>query len=224
MIHIPLLPEVNLGTLRGGRYPFIYDPVYGLPIVRSIASYAEVLRDIRLGRVKEILWFTTPPRPGSMPEGSNFLSIEGRCLIRYTNEDVKQSMLFTSDLRLNEAIRVHAVKEITLPSEPRHISALVEGDIPSREDLHPLARFMKENSNYYEQPGRMDRRGPRIGPTAAEAMMLDGKKELKDQLLEDEALQVERIGNSFQRMNTEDYELYLESAGGGGRGERGDAG
>jgi hypothetical protein len=224
MIHAPLLPEINLGTLRGGRYPFMYDPVYGLPIVRSIASYADVLRDIRLGRVKEILWFATPPRPGSLPQGSDFSSMEGRCLIRYKNDEVKQSMLFTSDLRLNEAIKVHAVKEVTLPSEPRHIEALVEGDTPSRADLHPITRFLKENANYYEQDGRMDRRGPRIGPTPAEGMMLDGKKATRDRLLEAEAEQAELIGESFERMNTEDYQLYLESAGGGGRGERGDAG
>lgn len=86
MVYIPLLPEVNLGTLRGGQYPFIYDPVYGLPIVRAIASYSEVLRDMRQGKVKEILWFATAPRPGSMPYGSSFTSIEGRCLIRYQDE------------------------------------------------------------------------------------------------------------------------------------------
>jgi hypothetical protein len=31
----------------GGQYPFQYDPVYGLPIVREVAKYGEVLRDIR---------------------------------------------------------------------------------------------------------------------------------------------------------------------------------
>ena len=168
MVYIPLLPEVNLGTLRGGQYPFIYDPVYGLPIVRAIASYSEVLRDMRQGKVKEILWFATAPRPGSMPYGSSFTSIDGRCLIRYQDESVKQSALFTTDLRLNEAIRVHSVKETTLPPEPRHLSSLVEADGLTRDDLNPISRWVRENSNFYEQPGRMDRRGPRIGPTPAE--------------------------------------------------------
>ncbi len=41
------LPEKNFGVLRGGRYPFLYDNVYGLPIVRQVASYGEVLEGLR---------------------------------------------------------------------------------------------------------------------------------------------------------------------------------
>ena len=44
---------------------------------------------------------------------------------------------------------------------------------------------------------------------------------MREDLLEKEALQVERMGDAFERMGTDDYELYLESAGGGSRGERG---
>ena len=58
LIHVTPLPEKNLGTLRGGQYPFAYDPVYGLPIVQDVAKYGSVLRDMREGRVREILWFT----------------------------------------------------------------------------------------------------------------------------------------------------------------------
>jgi hypothetical protein len=43
----PLLPTKDYGNLMGGQYPFQYDPVYGLPIVRDVAKYGEVLRDIR---------------------------------------------------------------------------------------------------------------------------------------------------------------------------------
>jgi hypothetical protein len=43
----PLLPAKDYGNLMGGQYPFQYDPVYGLPIVREVAKYGEVLRDIR---------------------------------------------------------------------------------------------------------------------------------------------------------------------------------
>lgn len=43
----PLLPTKDYGMLMGGQYPFQYDPVYGLPIVRDVAKYGEVLRDIR---------------------------------------------------------------------------------------------------------------------------------------------------------------------------------
>ncbi len=41
------LPDKNFGVLRGGRYPFLYDNVYGLPVVREVASYGEVLEGIR---------------------------------------------------------------------------------------------------------------------------------------------------------------------------------
>lgn len=41
------LSEKNFGVLRGGRYPFLYDNVYGLPIVRQIATYGEVLEGLR---------------------------------------------------------------------------------------------------------------------------------------------------------------------------------
>jgi hypothetical protein len=41
-LKVDLLPEQNLGVLRGGQYPFLYDPVYGLPIVRSVKTYAQV--------------------------------------------------------------------------------------------------------------------------------------------------------------------------------------
>lgn len=43
----PLLPAKDYGNLMGGQYPFQYDPVYGLPVVREVAKYGEVLRDIR---------------------------------------------------------------------------------------------------------------------------------------------------------------------------------
>jgi hypothetical protein len=42
-----LLPEKDFGTLRGGRYPFLYDGVFGLPVVREVASYGEVLEGLR---------------------------------------------------------------------------------------------------------------------------------------------------------------------------------
>ncbi len=50
--HVAPLPTKNFGSMWGGSYPFMYDPVYGLPIVRDVAKYSEVLRDIRLGKVR----------------------------------------------------------------------------------------------------------------------------------------------------------------------------
>jgi len=49
---VGLLPERDYGSLRGGQYPFQYDPVYGLPVVREVVRYGELLRDIRQGEVR----------------------------------------------------------------------------------------------------------------------------------------------------------------------------
>jgi len=38
------------------RWPFTYDPVYGLPVVNEVATYGQVLRGVREGRVQELLW------------------------------------------------------------------------------------------------------------------------------------------------------------------------
>jgi hypothetical protein len=73
-VHVPILPEKNVGTLRGGMYPFVYDPVYGLPLVQEIATYGEVLRDMREGRVKGIYWFNKQSEAAS-----SLLDFEGRC-------------------------------------------------------------------------------------------------------------------------------------------------
>jgi hypothetical protein len=51
----------------------VYDPVYGLPIIQEVAKYGEVLRDMREGRVKEILWFANPKS-----DNSKALDFEGR--------------------------------------------------------------------------------------------------------------------------------------------------
>jgi hypothetical protein len=48
---VGLLPERDYGNLRGGQYPFLFDPVYGLPIVREVVRYGELLRDVRMGEV-----------------------------------------------------------------------------------------------------------------------------------------------------------------------------
>ncbi len=39
------------------RWPFIYDPVYGLPVINDVWTYGQVLRGIREGRVTQLLWY-----------------------------------------------------------------------------------------------------------------------------------------------------------------------
>ena len=55
------------------RYPFTYDPVYGLPVVNDVAGYGEVLRDMREGRVKELLWFFSA-------DNTDPFFVDGRCV------------------------------------------------------------------------------------------------------------------------------------------------
>jgi hypothetical protein len=97
------LPHKNHGNLRGGQFPFLYDPVYGLPVVHDIAKYGEVLRDIRQGLVKEVLWFGD----SSVNDGFN---MDGRCLIRYKNGRVRQSVVPSCDARVPYAMQAHGVK------------------------------------------------------------------------------------------------------------------
>ena len=97
------LPEKNFGNLRGGEYPFTYDPVYGLPIVREVARYGELLRDIRQGEVSQILWFFDPAR-------ADPYHLDGRCLVRYKDGRVKQSVVPVNDFRVPYAMEAHNVK------------------------------------------------------------------------------------------------------------------
>jgi hypothetical protein len=59
-----------------GHHALLAPQVYGLPIVRDVAKYGEVLRDIRQGQVKQILWFFDPGRVDPFRS-------DGRCLIRW---------------------------------------------------------------------------------------------------------------------------------------------
>lgn len=71
--------------------------MYGLPVVGEVAKYGEVLRDMRQGQVKEVLWFASG-RPG-VPD---MLDFEGRCLLKYRDDSVKQAVLLPSDLRIRQ--------------------------------------------------------------------------------------------------------------------------
>jgi hypothetical protein len=97
------LPHKNFGNLRGGQYPFLYDPVYGLPIVHDVAKYGEVLRDIRTGLVQEVLWFFEPNQTDSFAG-------DGRCLVRYKDGRVRQSVVPLEDFRVPYAMQVHGVQ------------------------------------------------------------------------------------------------------------------
>ena len=46
------LPEKNYGSLRGGRWPFLYDNVYGLPVVRQVRRKGKANGEGGLGGVR----------------------------------------------------------------------------------------------------------------------------------------------------------------------------
>jgi hypothetical protein len=104
------LPHKSFGNLRGGQYPFLYDPVYGLPIVHDVAKYGEVLRDIRTGLVQEVLWFFEPNQTDSFAG-------DGRCLVRYKDGRVRQSVVPLQDFRVPYAMQAHGVKVRSLIHE-----------------------------------------------------------------------------------------------------------
>ena len=53
---------------------------YGLPVVRRFLQYHELLRDIRLERVKEVMYFT---HPYDLDPDPPFGHPEGPCLVVY---------------------------------------------------------------------------------------------------------------------------------------------
>jgi len=201
------LPEKNVGTLRGGRYPFAYDPVYGLPVVNDVVKYGEALRDMREGRIKEVLWFLTPPN-----NAERF--VDGRCLLHYKDGRVKQSVLPPFDLRIKEAMEVHAVRGVELPPEPRHVPSLASYD---REFTHPFAKWYAENVDVYEDAGGAGRRGPRVGPTTLEAAFMPDLEADRREVLAESIEELQAYVDGIERMDTDDWEVYKDAGARGGK-------
>jgi len=197
------LPEKNLGVLKGGRWPFTYDPVYGLPVVGEVRTYGAVLRGVREGRVAELLWFPADKNPSQAP-------VSGRCLVRYVDGGVAQSVIPPSDLRMREAMRAHAVKATVLPPEPREWV----NDGPWGNSL---GRWYKANVEYFESQDELARRGPRVGPTDVETVnALPEWSDARQQLIDRDVAEYEAIVASALRLDTEDWDAYVKAGPGGG--------
>jgi hypothetical protein len=125
------LPEKNYGNLRGGKYPFLYDPGYGLPVVREVATYGGVLSAIREGRVSDILWFIDR-------HGNDVPSADGRCLVVYDSGRVAQSALLPSDPRLRQAMTQWGVRGEVLPAEPKDVPAIAEVGRPRENHIENM--------------------------------------------------------------------------------------
>ncbi|GFR46161.1 hypothetical protein Agub_g7689 [Astrephomene gubernaculifera] len=191
------LPEKNFGILRGGRYPFLYDNVYGLPIVRQVASYGEVLEGLRTGRIVEVLWFQDPP--GVTPTtAAPRASADGRCLLRYASGQVKQSVIPAGEPRIMQAIEEHGALASLIPLEPRHVPelALMAEEVRQQRALYGAAEAAGggdgtaalEREPYTGVPVEAPeglRRGPAVAPTPLEAVMVYGTREQLQETLQD---------------------------------------
>jgi len=89
---------------------YLYGRDFGMPVVREKLSYSELLRDIRLGLVKEVSWFTT------MPAGDH--TLEGPCLVIYRDGLVKQSCVPGFDVRIPYAMESQGVTASLVPPTP----------------------------------------------------------------------------------------------------------
>lgn len=79
----------------------VFSPESGLPMVRDYLKYGDLLRDIRLGKVKEIRWFS---------QRDNY-NLQGPCLVEYADGSVKQSHVPHVDFRIAQAMQVSQITD-----------------------------------------------------------------------------------------------------------------
>ncbi|KAG2434015.1 hypothetical protein HYH02_012475 [Chlamydomonas schloesseri] len=186
------LPEKNFGSLRGGRWPFLYDSVYGLPVVRQVASYGEVLEGIRTGRVSEVLWFQAPraaaasaaaPPPGLgaplQAPPPPLAAPDGRCLVRFASGQVKQAVIPPGEPRISQALAAHAATTASgfIPLEPRYMPQLAAVRTAARQQA---ALGAVDTAGVGTTPVELPedvRRGAAVGPTAFESIAAYGSPE-----------------------------------------------
>lgn len=75
-------------STQGSRPTSLYEPVFGLPLVRRKVKYSELLRDIRQGRVVEIAYFDSNVAKMDMDKSEYNVGVEGYCLVIYTDGSV----------------------------------------------------------------------------------------------------------------------------------------
>ncbi|KAK9816556.1 hypothetical protein WJX72_001883 [[Myrmecia] bisecta] len=87
---------------------FLFEPTFGLPVARRYLGYGDLLREIRLGNVKQLLFFA---------QGEE-LELEGPCLVVDHNNVVAQSYVPHFDYRIPYAMETHGVKASRLSAAP----------------------------------------------------------------------------------------------------------
>ncbi|KAG2425174.1 hypothetical protein HXX76_013928 [Chlamydomonas incerta] len=192
------LPEKNYGSLRGGRWPFLYDNVYGLPVVRQVASYGEVLEGIRTGRVSQVLWFQAPrgaadsaaaPPPGlggpQQPTPPPIASPDGRCLVRFANGQVKQAVIPPGEPRISQALSQYGTAVSYIPLEPRYMPELAAVRDAARRQGAALGEVEAGGMATPVELPEAERRGAAVAPTAYEAVAAYGGPEQLAAALDD---------------------------------------
>lgn len=87
---------------------FLYEPRFGLPVVRKYLKYGELLRDIRTEKIDSVKFFSQHEQ----------VDLEGPCLVVYKDGSLAQSYVPGFDYRVPYAMENHGVQAVRLPSEP----------------------------------------------------------------------------------------------------------
>lgn len=93
---------------QGQPKQYLYEPRYGLPVVRRQLNYSQLLRAVREEQVDEILFFTT----------RGYSVLEGPCLVSLRDGSTAQAIVPPDDVRLSYAMETHGVKGRRLPAAP----------------------------------------------------------------------------------------------------------
>ncbi len=88
---------------------YLYEPKFGLPIVRKYLSYGDLLREIRTEKVSELKFFSSH---------DDVIELEGPCLVVFRDGTLAQSYVPNYDYRVPYAMENHGVAAVRLPAEP----------------------------------------------------------------------------------------------------------
>ena len=88
---------------------YLYEPRFGLPVVRKRLSYGELLREIRTENVKQLKFFET---------ADDVIQLEGPCIVIFKDDTLAQGYVPHYDYRIPYAMENHGVAAARLIAEP----------------------------------------------------------------------------------------------------------
>ncbi|GAB4816210.1 hypothetical protein N2152v2_003256 [Parachlorella kessleri] len=103
-----------------GQPQYLYEPRYGLPVVRRRLNYSELLRDIRLEKVSEVRFFSQ----------HDSMYLEGPCLVVYTDGSVAQGYIPQDDYRMHYAMETNGVRGVRLEPTPTQSQLTPPRELP----------------------------------------------------------------------------------------------